>query len=53
MAAGTSPSITGLTNGNFEVAFQANTGHLWTVGSDYHGDWDRGMASATSPSVTG
>ena len=33
MMAGTSPAITALSGGGYEVAFQANTGELWTVGS--------------------
>jgi hypothetical protein len=33
------------------VAFQANTGHLWTVGGDDHGDWGLGMMAGTSPSI--
>jgi hypothetical protein len=51
MKAGSSPSITGLTNGSFEVAFQANTGSLWSMGSDVHGDWRLGMMGKTSPSI--
>jgi hypothetical protein len=31
---GTTPATVGLTNGSYEVAFQANTGSLWTVGPD-------------------
>jgi hypothetical protein len=53
MASGTSPSITGLTNGSYEVAFQATTGVLWTVGSINKGPWSLAMASRTSPSITG
>ena len=33
MMTGTSPAITGAAGGGYEVAFQANTGNLWTVGS--------------------
>jgi hypothetical protein len=51
MKAGSSPSITGLTNGSFEFAFQANTGNLWSWGSDVHGDWKLGMMGTTSPSI--
>ncbi len=36
----------------FEVAFEANTNNLWTVGSDDHGDWQLGMMAGTSPSIT-
>jgi hypothetical protein len=53
MMPGTSPSVTALSNGGYEVAFQANTGHLWTVGSDPHGDWGLGMMPGTSPSLAG
>ena len=35
----------------YEVAFQANTSNLWTVGRDPHGDWLLGMAAGTSPSI--
>ena len=34
------------------VAFQANTGNLWTVGVDNRGDWELGMKADTSPSIT-
>ena len=34
-----------------EVAFQANSGQLWTVGSDNHGSWGLGMKVGTSPSI--
>lgn len=57
MAAGTSPAITSLENGNdglphWQVAFQANTGTLFTVG-DITGPQDLGygMAPGTSPSI--
>jgi hypothetical protein len=51
MMGGTSPAITLLGGGNnYEVAFQANTSHLWTVGSDDHGDWHGTFVSTgTSP----
>jgi hypothetical protein len=51
--AGTSPGITALTNGSYEVAFQANTDSLWTVGTDNHGSWNLGMMAGTSPGITG
>jgi hypothetical protein len=35
----------------YEVAFQANTTDLWTVGEDPHGDWRLGMMPGTSPSI--
>ena len=34
----------------YEVAFQAKDGHLWTVGSNQHGDWGFEMKPGTSPS---
>jgi hypothetical protein len=57
MAAGTSPAITN-PSGTFEpgfnpassvaagyqIAFQANTGHLWGAGSYYYGDTNLGLA---------
>jgi hypothetical protein len=52
MMAGTSPAITSL-GGGYEVAFQANTGSLWTVGTDSHGAWNLGMMAGTSPAITG
>jgi hypothetical protein len=51
MMHGTSPSIAGLSGGGFEVAFQANTGSLWSVGASNHGAWNLGMMSNTSPSI--
>jgi hypothetical protein len=35
----------------YEVAFQANTGDPWTIGSDNHDAWHPGMAAGTSPSL--
>jgi hypothetical protein len=35
-----------------EVAFQANTGSLWTVGTASNANWYLGMAPGTSPSIT-
>lgn len=53
MAAGTSPSIAKLTNGNHVVAFQANTGNLWLYGASIGTiDTGYGMKTGTSPSVT-
>jgi cell wall-associated NlpC family hydrolase len=51
--AGTS-TATGSTapSNGYEVAFQANTGNLWTVGTDQHGDWGLGMMPGTSPAIT-
>jgi hypothetical protein len=53
MLAGTSPSIAALPSGGYEVAFQANTGNLWTVGSADNGDHKLGMLAGTSPSIVG
>jgi len=54
---GTSPAITGLAGGGYEVAFQDSTGSLWTVGTgggaDNHGNWGLGMAAGLSPAITG
>jgi hypothetical protein len=52
MAAGTSPSLTRLTNGGIQVAFQANNGRLYTWGSAGTADLGFGMAAGTSPSIT-
>ncbi len=51
MAAGTSPSITGLTGGGYEVAFQASTGNLWVTGPAGSSNTGLGMAAGTSPSI--
>ncbi len=53
MAPGTSPSITGLAAGAWEVAFQANTGVLWTYTSTgVASNVALSMAAGTSPSIT-
>ena len=52
MKAGTSPSITGIAGGGWQVAFQAPDGGLWVVGSDNKGALNLGMASNTSPAIT-
>jgi hypothetical protein len=36
---------------DYEVAFQANTSHLWTVGADNHRDWGSIMQAGTSPTI--
>lgn len=51
MLSGTSPAITALPNGGYEVAFQANTTSLWTVGTDPHGAWNLGMRTGTNPAI--
>jgi hypothetical protein len=56
MMPGTSPSITRLNEGGdsrYQIAFQANTGVLWTY-TGPNGDWDdsgRAMLAGTSPSI--
>jgi hypothetical protein len=34
-----------------QIAFQANTGSLWTVGSAGNRDWNLGLRNGTSPSA--
>ena len=53
MRAGTSPSVCQLYTPDqfYEVAFQANTGNLWTLDPDLGAvDRDLGMMAGTSPS---
>jgi hypothetical protein len=52
MMPGTSPSIHGLLSGGYQVAFQANTGDLWVLGTSWTGDTGPGMAPGTSPFIT-
>jgi hypothetical protein len=51
MAADTSPSVTALKNGSWEVGFQASTRELWTVGADNHGSWHSGLLPGTNPAL--
>jgi hypothetical protein len=53
MMPGTSPAITIMQNGAYEIAFQANTGTLWTV-SNAGGGGNTGqpMNPKSSPSIT-
>lgn len=51
LMAGTSPSVTGLQTGGFQVAFQANTGSLWTVGDAGSQDLGAGMMRISSPAI--
>jgi hypothetical protein len=54
MSGSTSPSITALSGGGYEYAFEANgTDHLWTYGTLEGGDTGLTMADATSPSIAG
>ena len=50
---GTGPAIAGLAGGGYEVAFEANSGSLWTVGSAGNVSWRLGMWPATSPAIAG
>ena len=52
MRAGTSPSITGLAEGGFQIAFQANSTRLWTVGRAGNYDLGLEMMAGTSPSIS-
>ena len=46
-----SPSITGLIGGGYQVAFQANTHDLYVAGTAGTGDQGYGMMPGTSPSI--
>ena len=52
MMAGSGPSVAPLPGfgSNHEIAFQANTGHLWTTGL-FGGDSALAMMAGTSPSM--
>lgn len=52
MKPGTSPSITGLSNGGWEASFQAPDGRLWVIGSDNKGALDLGLADGSSPAIS-
>ncbi len=52
MMGGTSPSITTLANGGYQIAFQANSANLYTIGAAGGGDTGLGMAAGTSPGIT-
>ena len=51
--AGVASSPAKATSPPYEVAFQANTGNLWSEGSTVHGDWGTKIKAGTSPSITG
>ena len=51
MMAGTSPSIAKLADGSYVMAFQANTGYLYTAGAQGTRNWGLGMKTGTSPSI--
>jgi hypothetical protein len=42
-----------LSGGGYEMAFQANTGSLITIGSAGNRNWQLGMKAGSSPSITG
>jgi hypothetical protein len=50
MKAVTSPAITAV-SGGYEIAFQATTGALWTVGASGSNDTGLSMAATSSPSI--
>jgi hypothetical protein len=45
------PEHHGVAGGGYEIAFHANTGSLWSVGTDNKGAWNLGMNGATSPAI--
>ncbi len=51
MMAGTSPSITALPGGGYQMAFQANNGALITIGDAGNINTGQGMMAGTSPSI--
>jgi hypothetical protein len=52
MAQASSPSITELFNGQYEIVFEANSTLLWAVGAYNIGAMGYGMARYTSPAIT-
>jgi hypothetical protein len=52
MAQASSPSITELFNGQYEIVFEANSTLLWAVGANSSGAMGYGMARYTSPAIT-
>jgi hypothetical protein len=53
MAPGTSPSITAMAYGGYQMAFQSNNGQLITVGTNESTNWGQGMKPGTSPAIVG
>lgn|GEM_PF-1570220 len=49
---GTSPSITALSGGGYEIAYQASNGHPATVGTAGTTTWPVAMMPGTSPAIT-
>ena len=47
----TSPAITDLYGGGYEVAYQDPRGYLWTDGTAGTQYWGLGMMAGTSPSI--
>ena len=45
------PADPGWPAGPFEVAFEANTGSLWTTATEGSANWELGMMPGTSPAV--
>jgi subtilisin family serine protease len=53
MMAGTSPAVAASRSGGYEVAFQADTGNLWTYSPDSGGaNLGQLMKAGTSPAIT-
>lgn len=51
MMAATSPSITALSAGGYEIACEGTNGDLWTYGTGESGDTGDAMLAGTSPSI--
>lgn len=51
MMPGTSPAAVNLSNDGYQIAFQANSGILWTTGSAGTGSTGQPMAPGTSPAI--
>jgi hypothetical protein len=51
MMAGTGPAICPVGNSQYAVAFQANTGNLWTMEPTITQDRKLGMVGGTNPSL--
>lgn len=51
MMPGTSPSVTALAGGGYEMAFQANTGNLIVFGTGGNTNTGQGMKAGTSPAI--
>jgi hypothetical protein len=51
MAAGTNPSITAVSTGGVEIAYQGSNGDLWTYGAAGSANTGGAMMAGTSPSI--